>query len=110
VRHRSELRRHRKTSRDRGAQLDVVEVGPEAFECPHCEGMQETVPAGLDLVGAVDTIARHYRRLRDDPDALRHLSFEISRRTWRYENPSYGRSSPKPSGRTRNDRSRNRSR
>jgi hypothetical protein len=45
---------------------------------PHYEGMQETVPADLDLVEAVDTFARYYRRLCDDPDALRHLSFEIS--------------------------------
>jgi AcrR family transcriptional regulator len=45
---------------------------------PHYEGMQATVPAELDLVEAVDTFARYYRRLCDDPDALRHLSFEIS--------------------------------
>jgi hypothetical protein len=45
---------------------------------PHYEGMQATVPADLDLVEAVGTFARYYRRLCDDPDALRHLSFEIS--------------------------------
>jgi AcrR family transcriptional regulator len=45
---------------------------------PHYEGMHETIPADLDLIGTVDAFARHYRRLCDDPDALSHLSFEIS--------------------------------
>src|ERR1700754_3164476 len=33
---------------------------------PHYEGMQEPIPADLDLVEAVDTFARYYRRLCDD--------------------------------------------
>ncbi|MBE1591468.1 hypothetical protein ACFPOI_13075 [Nonomuraea angiospora] len=28
--------------------------------------------------GSVEVFARHYRRLCDDPDASRHLSFEVS--------------------------------
>ncbi|MFI0729592.1 TetR/AcrR family transcriptional regulator [Streptomyces sp. NPDC021225] len=45
---------------------------------PHDEGLERLLPAELALVDAVDAFARHYRRLCDDPDALRHLSFEIS--------------------------------
>ncbi|WP_371779626.1 TetR/AcrR family transcriptional regulator [Streptosporangium subroseum] len=45
---------------------------------PHYEGMEQVIPADLELVEAVDAFARYYRRLCDDPDALRHLSFEIS--------------------------------
>ncbi len=45
---------------------------------PHYDGIEQAAPAGLDLTGAVEGFARHYRRLCDDPDALRHLSFEIS--------------------------------
>ena len=40
--------------------------------------IERAVPAGLDLQDAVEAVARHYRRIIDDPDALRHLSFEIS--------------------------------
>lgn len=45
---------------------------------PHYEGIEQAVPAGLDLPAAVDAFARYYRRICDDPDALRHLSFETS--------------------------------
>ncbi|WP_171074712.1 TetR/AcrR family transcriptional regulator [Nonomuraea basaltis] len=45
---------------------------------PHYDGMEQAIPADLDFLDAVDAFARHYRRLCDDPDALRHLSFEIS--------------------------------
>jgi AcrR family transcriptional regulator len=45
---------------------------------PHDEGLEQLLPADLALVDAVDAFARHYRRLCEDPDALRHLSFEIS--------------------------------
>ena len=40
--------------------------------------IERAVPAGLDLQDSVEAVARHYRRIIDDPDALRHLSFEIS--------------------------------
>ncbi|GLZ15813.1 TetR family transcriptional regulator [Actinomadura sp. NBRC 104425] len=45
---------------------------------PHYDGIEEAVPADMGLIEAVEVFARHYRRLCDDPDALRHLSFEIS--------------------------------
>lgn len=45
---------------------------------PHLDGIEQAVPAGAGLAEAVETFARHYRRQCDDPDALRHLSFEIS--------------------------------
>ncbi len=45
---------------------------------PHYDGVEQAVPAGMGLAEAVEVFARHYRRLCDDPDALRHLSFEIS--------------------------------
>ncbi len=45
---------------------------------PHYDGIEQAVPAGMGLIEAVEVFARHYRRLCDDPDALRHLSFEIS--------------------------------
>lgn len=45
---------------------------------PHHEGIEQAVPADLDLPAAVDAFARYYRRICDDPDALRHLSFETS--------------------------------
>ncbi|UBU08494.1 TetR/AcrR family transcriptional regulator [Nonomuraea gerenzanensis] len=45
---------------------------------PHYDGFEQAVSAGLGLAEAVEVFARHYRDLCDDPDALRHLSFEIS--------------------------------
>lgn len=45
---------------------------------PHYEGIEQAVPADLDLLEAIDAFARYYRRTCADPDALRHLSFEIS--------------------------------
>ncbi|GAA3243228.1 TetR/AcrR family transcriptional regulator [Nonomuraea helvata] len=45
---------------------------------PHYDGIEQAVPAGMGLIEAVEVFARHYRRLCDEPDALRHLSFEIS--------------------------------
>ncbi len=45
---------------------------------PHYDGIEQAVPADLDLRAAVNAFARYYRRICDDPDALRHLSFETS--------------------------------
>ncbi|MEW2386320.1 helix-turn-helix domain-containing protein [Micromonospora sp. NPDC047707] len=45
---------------------------------PHYDGFEHAVPAGMDLTDAVDSFARYFRRLCDDPDAQRQLSFEIS--------------------------------
>jgi AcrR family transcriptional regulator len=44
----------------------------------HHDGMAHAAPADLDLVEAVDALAREHRRLCDNHDALSHLSFEIS--------------------------------
>ncbi|MYS80808.1 TetR family transcriptional regulator [Streptomyces sp. SID5474] len=45
---------------------------------PHYAGIEQVVVADLSLTDAVDAFARYYRRVCEDPDALRHLSFEIS--------------------------------
>jgi AcrR family transcriptional regulator len=45
---------------------------------PHYDRIEQAVPADLDLLDAVGAVASHYRRIGEDPDALRHLSFEIS--------------------------------
>ncbi|MDX3107482.1 TetR/AcrR family transcriptional regulator [Nonomuraea angiospora] len=45
---------------------------------PHYDGIEQAVPADMGLIETVEVFARHYRRLCDDPDALRQLSFEIS--------------------------------
>ncbi|HLU54036.1 MAG TPA: TetR/AcrR family transcriptional regulator [Pseudonocardia sp.] len=44
----------------------------------HYDRIERGVPAGLDLQDAVEAVARHHRRIIDDPVALRHLAFEIS--------------------------------
>jgi AcrR family transcriptional regulator len=45
---------------------------------PYYDRIEQAVPADLDLLNAVEAVARHYRHLGEDPDALGHLSFEIS--------------------------------
>ncbi|MFC5187263.1 TetR/AcrR family transcriptional regulator [Actinomadura harenae] len=45
---------------------------------PHYEGIEQAVPADLDLLESVEAFARFYRRACEDPDALGHLSFEVS--------------------------------
>jgi AcrR family transcriptional regulator len=45
---------------------------------PHYDGIEQAISPDLDLIEAVEVFARHYHRLCDDPDALSHLSFEIS--------------------------------
>jgi AcrR family transcriptional regulator len=44
----------------------------------HHDRIEHAVPAELDLLDAVGAVARHYRRIAEDPGASRHLSFEIS--------------------------------
>jgi AcrR family transcriptional regulator len=44
----------------------------------HYDRIEQAVPAALGLQDAVEAVARHYRRIIEDPDALRHLSVEIS--------------------------------
>ena len=45
---------------------------------PHYEEIEQAVPAGLDLLGAVDAFARHYRRGCDAPDAAAALKLQIT--------------------------------
>ncbi|MEU6431815.1 TetR/AcrR family transcriptional regulator [Microbispora sp. NPDC046973] len=45
---------------------------------PHYDSIEQAIPADMGLAEAVEVFARHYRHLCDDPEALRHLSFEIS--------------------------------
>ncbi|MGW5328908.1 TetR/AcrR family transcriptional regulator [Streptomyces sp. NPDC004014] len=45
---------------------------------PHYEEIEQAVPAGLDLLEAVDAFARHYRRSCDASDALSGLSLQIT--------------------------------
>lgn len=45
---------------------------------PHYEEIEQAVPAGLDLLDAVEVFARHYRRSFDSPDALPVLSLQIT--------------------------------
>ncbi|WP_031089259.1 TetR/AcrR family transcriptional regulator [Streptomyces sp. NRRL WC-3549] len=51
-----------------------------AADClrPYYEEIEQAVPAGLDLLEAVDAFARYYRRGCDAPDALSGLSLQIT--------------------------------
>ncbi|MEV6479315.1 TetR/AcrR family transcriptional regulator [Streptomyces sp. NPDC051576] len=44
----------------------------------HYEEIEQVVPAGLDLLEAIDAFARHYRRSCDAPHARSGLSFQIT--------------------------------
>ncbi|GAA3139868.1 TetR/AcrR family transcriptional regulator [Nonomuraea roseoviolacea] len=57
---------------------------------PHYEDLEQAVPPELGLADAVGAFARHYRRLCDDPDARRHLSFEISVQDMALRDPGLG--------------------
>ncbi|GAA4239022.1 TetR/AcrR family transcriptional regulator [Actinomadura meridiana] len=45
---------------------------------PHYEEIEQTVPAELDLLEAVDAFARYYRRSCDAPDAMAALTLQIT--------------------------------
>lgn len=45
---------------------------------PHYEEIEQAVPAGLELLAAVDAFARYYRRTCDAPDALAGLKLQIT--------------------------------
>ncbi|ALG09767.1 TetR/AcrR family transcriptional regulator [Kibdelosporangium phytohabitans] len=45
---------------------------------PHYEEIEQAVPAGLELLEAVDAFARHYRRSCDAPHALAGLTLQIT--------------------------------
>lgn len=45
---------------------------------PYYEEIEQAVPAGLDLLEAVDAFARYYRRSCDAPDTMSRLSLQIT--------------------------------
>jgi len=45
---------------------------------PHYEEIEQAVPAGRELLAAVDAFARYYRRSCDAPDALAGLTLQIT--------------------------------
>ena len=45
---------------------------------PYREETEQAVPAGLDLLEAVDVFARYHRRSCDAPDALSRRSLQIT--------------------------------
>ncbi|MFY4719282.1 TetR/AcrR family transcriptional regulator [Streptomyces sp. LaBMicrA B280] len=57
---------------------------------PHYEEIEQTVPAGLDLLDAVDAFARYYRRSCDAPDALSGLSLQITLLDMALHDPELG--------------------
>jgi AcrR family transcriptional regulator len=57
---------------------------------PYYEEIEQVVPAGLDLLEAVDAFARHYRRSCDAPDALSRLSLQITLLDMALHDPDLG--------------------
>ncbi|AYN40664.1 TetR/AcrR family transcriptional regulator [Streptomyces dangxiongensis] len=57
---------------------------------PHYEEIEQTVPAELDLLEAVDAFARYYRRGGDAPDALSRLSLQITLLDMALHDPDLG--------------------
>ncbi|WP_033281292.1 TetR/AcrR family transcriptional regulator [Streptomyces sp. NRRL F-525] len=57
---------------------------------PYYEEIERVVPAGLDLLEAVDAFARHYRRGCDGPDALPRLSLQITLLDMALHDPDLG--------------------
>lgn len=57
---------------------------------PHYEEIEQAVPAGLDLLEAVDALARYYRRSCDAPDALSGLSLQITLLDMALHDPELG--------------------
>lgn len=57
---------------------------------PYYEEVGQAVPAGLDLLEAVDAFARHYRRSCDAPDALSRLSLQITLLDMALHDPDLG--------------------
>lgn len=57
---------------------------------PYYEEIERAVPAGLDLLAAVDAFARHYRRGCDGPDALARLSLQITLLDMALHDPELG--------------------
>ncbi|MER5630377.1 TetR/AcrR family transcriptional regulator [Streptomyces nitrosporeus] len=57
---------------------------------PHYEEIEQAVPAGLDLLEAVDAFARFYRRSCDAPDAVSRLSLQITLLDMALHDPGLG--------------------
>ncbi len=57
---------------------------------PHYEEIEQAVPAGLDLLEAVDAFARYYRRSCDAPDARSRLSLEFTLLDMALHDPELG--------------------
>ncbi|MFG3197861.1 TetR/AcrR family transcriptional regulator [Streptomyces sp. NPDC048208] len=57
---------------------------------PYYEEVEHAVPAGLDLLEAVDAFARYYRRSCDGPDALSRLSLQITLLDMALHDPELG--------------------
>lgn len=57
---------------------------------PYYEEIEREVPAGLDLLEAVDAFARHYRRGCDGPDASARLSLQITLLDMALHDPDLG--------------------
>ncbi|MFJ9900807.1 TetR/AcrR family transcriptional regulator [Streptomyces sp. NPDC091280] len=57
---------------------------------PYYEEIEQTVPAGLDLLEAVDAFARYYWRSCDAPDALSGLSLQITLLDMALHDPELG--------------------
>ncbi|MGV9340161.1 TetR/AcrR family transcriptional regulator [Streptomyces sp. NPDC003688] len=57
---------------------------------PYYEEIEQVVPAGLDLLEAVDAFARHYRRGCDAPDARSGLSLQITLLDMALHDPELG--------------------
>ncbi|WP_326701148.1 TetR/AcrR family transcriptional regulator [Streptomyces sp. NBC_01754] len=57
---------------------------------PYYEEIEQAVPAGLDLLEAVDAFARYYRRSCDAPDALSGLSLQITLLYMALDDPELG--------------------
>ncbi|MDN0199280.1 TetR/AcrR family transcriptional regulator [Streptomyces sp. S.PNR 29] len=57
---------------------------------PHYEEIEQAVPAGLDLLEAVDAFARYYRRSCDASDARSGLSLQITLLDMALHDPDLG--------------------
>ncbi|MFF1285416.1 TetR/AcrR family transcriptional regulator [Streptomyces sp. NPDC058299] len=60
------------------------------YQRPHYEEIEQAVPAGLDLLEAVDAFARYYRRSCDAPDAPSRLSLQITLLDMALHDPDLG--------------------
>ncbi|MGI5482075.1 TetR/AcrR family transcriptional regulator [Streptomyces lavendofoliae] len=57
---------------------------------PYYEEIEQAVPAGLDLLEAVDAFARYHRRSCEAPDALSRLSLQITLLDMALHDPDLG--------------------